>query len=50
MEKEGTDNGAEDTIELVVGFEALDDILEERLKFCRGKLVRGGCRCRDEWS
>jgi hypothetical protein len=50
VEKESTDDGAKDTIEFIVGFEALYDVLEERLDFCRGELVRGGCGCREERS
>jgi len=49
MEKEGMDDGAEDTIELIVGFEALDDVLEERFDFRRRELVGGGCWCGKEW-
>lgn len=40
MKEEGTDDGTEDTIELVVGFEAFDNVLEERLDFCWRELVR----------
>jgi len=49
VEKESMDDGAKDTIELIVGFETLDDVLEERFDFCRGELIGGGCRCSKEW-
>ena len=49
MEKESADDRSKDTIELIVGFEALYDVLEERFDLCGGKLVRGGYGCGDEW-
>lgn len=44
MEKESPDDGSKYIIKFVVGFKALDDVLEERFDFCRGELVgeRGG--------
>jgi hypothetical protein len=49
VEKKSMDDGAKDTIKLIVGFEARYDVLKERLDFRRGELVRGGCGCRKEW-
>jgi hypothetical protein len=49
MEKEGPNDGSKNAIDLIVGFEALDDVLEERLDFCRGELVGGGGGCGEEW-
>lgn len=50
MEKESTDDWTKNNIKLIVGFEALNDVLEERFDFCRGELVGGGCGCREERS
>lgn len=49
MEKERADYWAKDTIELVIWFETLDDILQEWLDFCRGELIGGGYGCGKEW-
>jgi len=40
VEKEGADDGTKDITKLVVGFEAFDNVLEERFDFCRRELVR----------
>ena len=50
MEKESTDDGAKYTVEFIIRFEALYDVLKERFDFCRGELVRGGCGRREERS
>ena len=48
MEKKSADYGAKDTIELIVWFETLDDVLQEWFDFRRGELVRGGYWCGKE--
>lgn len=49
MEKESTDDGSKDNVELILRFEALDDILKEWFYFCRGELVGGRGWRRQEW-